>query len=97
VLSVGEALTLPQTEARHMLVKVPVGDGQEQAQIAHPLKFSRTAPSYRHIGAPPGTHTVAVLRDAGYSAETIQEMARAGLFGDTLPATHVVDEEDSDA
>ncbi|CAI8854870.1 alpha-methylacyl-CoA racemase [Pseudomonas jessenii] len=77
VLSLGEALSHPQLQARELVADVPRGDGSTQAQMACPLKFSQGLPEPRHIGAALGQHTDQVLGELGFSAERIEQLRRA--------------------
>lgn len=80
VLSPAEAIDHPQARARQLLVEVPDPGGAPQRQVAHPLKFSRTAPAYRHVGSPLGAHTTEVLQQAGFDQEEIEALAEAGII-----------------
>ena len=64
-----------------MLVNVTKADGSTQQQIGSPFKFSRTQPTYKHIGSPPGQHTEEILTEIGYTKKEIQTMQKAKLFG----------------
>ena len=77
VLSFAEALEHPQLQARQLVSQVPRGDGSAQAQMACPLKFSQGLPEPRHIGAAVGAHSEQVLRELGYSPESIDQLRRA--------------------
>lgn len=80
VLSLGEALSHPQLQARELVTDVPRGDGSTQAQMACPLKFSQGLPEPRHIGAALGQHTDQVLGELGFSAERIAELRFAKVI-----------------
>lgn len=80
VLSLGEALSHPQLQARDLVTDVPRGDGSTQAQMACPLKFSQGLPEPRHIGAALGQHTDQVLRELGFSIERIEQLRRAKVI-----------------
>ncbi|MBI4773350.1 MAG: CoA transferase [Deltaproteobacteria bacterium] len=80
VLSLEEALTSPHSEARGLVVSVPAGGGTTVRQLAHPIKFSETAPHYRHIGCKPGTHNREVMTELGYPEEEIELMRQEGIF-----------------
>ena len=56
VMTLNEVVTDPQTQARQMIVDVPLPDGKTVRQIANPIKFSQTPPQYRFAGVPAGTH-----------------------------------------
>lgn len=79
VLSVSEALEHPQTRARGMVVDIPWEDGSPQPQVAHPLKYSRSQPVYRHAGVRPGAHTEEVLAEAGYDEAEIAALRERGV------------------
>ncbi|WP_434656314.1 CoA transferase [Pseudomonas sp. R3-56] len=79
VLELDEALEHPQLKARHLVTRVPRGDGSSQAQMACPLKFSEGLPEPRHIGARLGAHTEQVLRELGFSDERIARLRDDGV------------------
>ena len=81
VLTAIEALQQEQVEARGLLVDVPHPQGPPQRQVAHPLKFSRCRPVYRHVGPPLGAHGDEVLREAGYEEAEIAALRAAGMLG----------------
>lgn len=90
VLTVEEAMTHPQVAARAMIAEVPRPDtgGAPQRQPASPFRFSKTAPAYRHPGAPLGAHTTAVLAEAGFSEAEIGALHAAGVVGAETPVRH---------
>lgn len=77
VLTFSEACQHPHVVARDLLVDVKTETGT-QKQVASPVKFSRTLPRYDFIGVPLGRHTREVLESAGYSAEQIATLEKAG-------------------
>lgn len=81
VLSFSEATQHPHIQAREMLARVPRGDGSAQLQMACPVKFSEGLPAPRHIGVAVGAHSAEVLAEAGFSAQEIESMGEAGVFG----------------
>ena len=80
VLSLAEALSDPQAQERGMVVELPIPGGGSVKQLAHPIKYSETAPEYNHIGVPAGTHTFEVLKNLGYGDEEISDFEKSGLF-----------------
>ena len=80
VLSLAEALADPQAREREMVVELPLPGGGSVKQLAHPIKYSKTAPEYRHIGVAAGTHTGEVLKKLGYGDQEIAEFEKSGLF-----------------
>lgn len=81
VLTVPEMLDHPHTQARELVVHVPNPNGQSQAQIAMPIKFSRSQPSYKHIGTHLGAHTDEILTEIGYNNSDIDSLRQQGVFG----------------
>ncbi len=81
VLNVSEMVEHPQTQARQMIVDVPKPDGSTQPQVGSPFKFSKSQPVYKHVGSALGRHTDEVITEAGYSAEEIEQLRAAGVFG----------------
>jgi crotonobetainyl-CoA:carnitine CoA-transferase CaiB-like acyl-CoA transferase len=81
VLSVGEALAHPQTQARQMIVPVPKPDGTPQLQTANPIKFSSGQPHYRHTGTALGAHTLSILHEIGYTDSQVRDLQQANVFG----------------
>jgi len=80
VLSLGEAFSDPQAREREIVVELPLPGGGSVKQLAHPIKYSETPPEYRHIGVLAGAHTVAVLKELGYTEEDIRQFEKTGLF-----------------
>jgi crotonobetainyl-CoA:carnitine CoA-transferase CaiB-like acyl-CoA transferase len=80
VLTMKEVVADPQTQARQMIVNVPLPDGKTVRQIAHPIKFSKTPPQYRFAGVTAGTHNREILLGLGYTVEEIEEFKKSGLF-----------------
>jgi len=81
VLTASEMVEHPQTKARQMIVDVPKPDGTTQRQVGSPLKFSKSQPVYKHIGAALGQHTDEVLAEIGYSKAKIGQLQATGVFG----------------
>jgi len=80
VLTMNEVADDPQTQARQMIVEVPLPDGKIVRQFANPIKFSQTPPQYRFAGVPAGTHNREILLGLGYTGEEIEEFKKSGLF-----------------
>jgi alpha-methylacyl-CoA racemase len=80
VLTMNEVAADPQTQARQMIVEVPLPDGKIVRQFANPIKFSQTATQYRFAGVPAGTHNREILLGLGYTGEEIEEFNKTGLF-----------------
>ncbi len=76
VLTVPEMLAGPQVAARGLVVDVPRPGGGAQRQVANPWRFSDGGAEYRHAGAPLGSHTVEVLRDAGFAPDEIAALTK---------------------
>ena len=81
VLTIEEMIEHPQTQARQMIVEVPTQDGARQRQVGSPYKFSRSRPTYKHIGVALGAHTDQVLAELGYSTEEVEILRAGGVFG----------------
>ena len=79
VNDLAEAFAEPQAEARGLVVEQPHPLAGTVRTMAQPMRFSQTPPDYR--SAPPelGVDTSRVLRAAGLDAETIAELAAAGV------------------
>ena len=80
VMTLNEVAADPQTQARQMIVDVPLTNGKIVRQFAHPIKFSQTPPQYLFAGVPAGSHNREVLRDIGYTEEAISTFKKSGLF-----------------
>lgn len=70
-----------QTKDRQMIVEVDDGYGGRVRQIAHPIKFSATPPSYQVAGRQGGADTDAILREIGFPEGEIESLRNAGAFG----------------
>ena len=81
VLHLDEALDHPHFVARGMVVEVEDGHGGRQRQLAHPLRFSATAPRYDHTGTAAGAHTHEVLTEIGYSPDQVATLRASGALG----------------
>jgi crotonobetainyl-CoA:carnitine CoA-transferase CaiB-like acyl-CoA transferase len=80
VLSLDEMAGHPHTRARRMIVDVD-GPAGRVRQLANPLRFSKTSPSYRHYGVPTGYHSHEILEGLGYEEAQIEALAEAGVIG----------------
>ena len=80
VLSLAEAITDENTEAREMIVEFTLPSGEKLKQIANPIKFSATKQEYRSIGCTAGTHTREVLLEIGYTEEQIRGYEKEGVL-----------------
>ncbi|MDF2445205.1 MAG: Alpha-methylacyl-CoA racemase [Moraxellaceae bacterium] len=79
VLSFAEACRHPHIQARDLIVEVPRPDGTMQKQLGSAIKFSKTPPSFRHIGTELGSHTDEVLGQLGYGDEQIAALRQGGV------------------
>ncbi|MCB8980120.1 MAG: CoA transferase [Ardenticatenaceae bacterium] len=75
VLTTEEALNHPQTQARGMVVDVPMDNGRCQKQVANPIKMSDHTPNYPFTGVVLGAHTQEILSSLGYTAAQIEALA----------------------
>jgi len=80
VMTLNEVAADPQTQARQMIVDVPLPDGKIIRQFANPIKFSETPPQYKFAGVPAGTHNREILLDLGYTEEDIEAFKKSGMF-----------------
>ncbi len=62
-----------------MVTPVPKEDGSFQLQMACPIKFSDGLPQPQHIGVAVGANSDQVLTQAGFSAQEIAALRRAGI------------------
>ena len=80
VLTFEEACTHPQILARDMVVDVPKKDGKTQRQIGTAIKFDGVQPTYKFVGAKIGEHTTDILKQLGYTEDTITELTEKGIL-----------------
>lgn len=82
VMAFSEVFSDSLVKARGMLVELPLADGGTVRQLACPIKFSESQPSYRSVGVSikSGTHTKEVCRELGYTEHEIEEFEKSGLF-----------------
>jgi crotonobetainyl-CoA:carnitine CoA-transferase CaiB-like acyl-CoA transferase len=82
VMTFSEVFSDALVKERGMVVEVPLPNGGTVRQVAFPIKFSESQPSYRRVGVSikSGTHTKEVCRELGYSENEIEEFERTGLF-----------------
>ncbi|MFJ8262831.1 CaiB/BaiF CoA transferase family protein [Rummeliibacillus sp. NPDC094406] len=81
VLKFSESVQHPQIEARDLVVTVPKLAGGTQKQIAFPIRFSTQPAEYLFTGVQTGTHSVEILKDAGFDTEAIKRLAEQGILG----------------
>jgi crotonobetainyl-CoA:carnitine CoA-transferase CaiB-like acyl-CoA transferase len=81
IQDVASALDDPQTRARQAVVEIDHPELGRVRQVASPLRLSSAAAPLRR-GPLLGEHTAEVLHElCGYSAQHIEELANAGVFG----------------
>lgn len=80
IQDVSQALSMPQTAAREMVVQMPHPTAQKIRLVGSPLKLSRTPVQYRYPPPLAGEHTAEVLSELGYSREQIEELGRQGII-----------------
>ena len=83
VLTTEEALAHPQTQARNMLVDVPLPDGSTQTQVGTPIKLSNHSPHYKFTGPALGAHTKQILTELGYSEADIDAFYQKGVVAES--------------
>jgi alpha-methylacyl-CoA racemase len=80
VLTLSEALDDEQVRARSLVVELDLPTGGRVRQIAHPIRFSETSQECRTVGVLAGTNTREVMRELGYTDDTIEKFEDEGLF-----------------
>ena len=78
VLSIAEMHADPQTLARNMVVEVEHSRVGKVKTMGLPVKFSDTPGGVRHGAPVMGEHSRAILLEAGYSAEEINNLLTEG-------------------
>ncbi|MBF0352150.1 MAG: CoA transferase [SAR324 cluster bacterium] len=81
VLTLAEVEQTEQFKAREMAIELSSDAGKKVRQLAHPLKFSQTAPVYHHIGPKPGANNQEILEQLGISPEESQQLKEKGVLG----------------
>ncbi|WP_135828846.1 CaiB/BaiF CoA transferase family protein [Halorussus halobius] len=83
VYEVEDALSNPQVEARGSVTELDAGDERGTIPVVeHPLQFREAESGFRSPPPRLGEHNRDVLREFGYSAAEIDDLAAAGAFGD---------------
>jgi alpha-methylacyl-CoA racemase len=82
VLTFSEVFSDSLVKEREMVVELPLTGGGKVRQLACPIKFSKSKPSYRSIGVSikSGAHNKEVCRELGYAEHQIEEFEKSGLF-----------------
>lgn len=80
VLTLSEVSADAQTQARQMIVDVPLPGGKTIRQFANPIKFSSTPQQYKFAGVPAGFHNREILLALDYTDKEIEEFKKSGLF-----------------
>jgi len=82
VLSLGEALDDSQTLAHQMEIESEAPRGGRVKQVASPIKFSESKPSYRPatVAKGMGCHTEEALKSLGYADDEIDQFRKTGVF-----------------
>ena len=83
VNNIAEAFADPQVVHRGARLRMahPVAGSGAVDLIANPIRFSETEVTYRTAPPTVGQHTGEALAEAGFSAEEIAALARAGVIG----------------
>ncbi|WP_166454476.1 CaiB/BaiF CoA transferase family protein [Lacisediminimonas profundi] len=82
VLSVGEALTHPQTLARNMVVEVDHPQAGHTRALGCPVHFSETPTAVLRHAPMLGEHTRELLVEYGYSSQEIDTLVAAGAVAE---------------
>jgi crotonobetainyl-CoA:carnitine CoA-transferase CaiB-like acyl-CoA transferase len=81
VYGIDEVFDDPHVKARGMIAELQHPEFGTVRQVGVGPKFSETPGAVRSTSPKRGAHTEALLREAGFSAEEIDEMKAAGLAG----------------
>ncbi len=85
VNDLAQVFASPQVAARGMMVRMPLGSGQEVSLIGNPLKLSESPVTYAKPPPALGTDTGAVLsRTLGLTVAELQTLAAAGVISGGL-------------
>ena len=79
IRTVGEALNDPHVAARNFIVETDHPLLGNIKSLATPIHFSDTETSYRSHPPQLGEQTDEVLKELGYSADTIEELRKTGI------------------
>ena len=75
-----EVVTDRQVVHRGMITEIPSATGEKVRQVAHPLKFSETAPEIWRLAPTLGEHTDEILESLGYTQGQIEELRKEGVI-----------------
>lgn len=75
-----EVLADPLFQEREMVVELPGASGPPEKTLGVPVKLSQTPGAVRNASIGFGTHTEAILREYGYTAEQIRQFAAADVI-----------------
>jgi crotonobetainyl-CoA:carnitine CoA-transferase CaiB-like acyl-CoA transferase len=87
VYNVEEALNNPQIEARGTITEIEHPELGTVPVIEHPLNFREAESGFELPPPLLGEHNREVFRELGYSEGEIDELERAGIFGDSNRST----------
>jgi crotonobetainyl-CoA:carnitine CoA-transferase CaiB-like acyl-CoA transferase len=69
----------PQLQARHMIVETEHENGLKLKGVGIPIKFSESKPDTPEPAPAVGQDSIAILKEAGYSQERIEELVGKGI------------------
>jgi len=75
-----EVLTDPLFQEREMVVELPGTNGHPEKALGVPVKLSQTPGAVRNASIGFGANTRAILREYGYTAEQIGQLAEADII-----------------